>query len=71
MSKVVSTHLWSTPLSQPLPTGYKFKGFRIHGWRTVDCLGCAISGCVVTSLESMGTLLVFSESEMGDTHTHL
>ena len=47
-SKVVSTHLWNTPLnlSQQAVSQESF-----HSWRTGDCLGCAISGCVVTVLE--------------------
>ena len=47
MGKVVSTHLWNTPLNlyQKAKEGF------FHNWLTGDCLGCAISGCVETTFE--------------------
>ena len=49
MSKVVSTHLWNTPLNLYHPA---IKGFRIHSWRTGDCRLGVLQGCVVIFLET-------------------
>ena len=59
ISKVVSTHVWNTPLNL-----YQRAIFSdsFHSWRTGDCLGCAISGCVVSFLDHQTSLLDSSSS---------
>ena len=48
-SKVVSTHLWNTPWATFTK---RLKRNFFHNWRTGDCLGCAIWGCVETTFDS-------------------
>ena len=51
ISKVVSTHLWNTPLSQPLPTG-DFSRDSFHSWRCRGMARGVFSGCAVICSEN-------------------
>lgn len=48
--RLFSTHRTATQPEQPLATTIFRESF--HSWRTLDALGCGISGCVVIFLGS-------------------